>query len=316
MTFSLKILGSSSALPTSKRFPTAHLLNVNERFFLIDCGEGTQIQFRKHRVGFGKLNHIFISHGHGDHVFGLFGLFSSFQLLGRKADLHIYGPEDIRVLLDFYRNHYAAEGEFSIIFHPVGHRRVQKIFENKSVEVFSIPLKHRSPTTGFIFREIPPDLNLRKDALDIYKPSIEEVVQIKKGADLVLHSGEVIPSSELTLPPWKTRSYAYISDTAYTEKIVEHIMGIDLLYHEATFEQADVELARQTFHSTSVQAAKIAAAAGAGKLLIGHFSSRYKSVSKMEEEARSVFPDTKAVEDGEVFVVERERAKMHNNTTE
>lgn len=307
MTFSLTILGSSSALPTSKRYPTAHLLNANERFFLIDCGEGTQIQLRKNRIGFGKINHIFISHGHGDHVFGLFGLFSSFQLLGRKSDLHVFGPEDIRVMLDFYHENFAQDHNFQIIFHPVGHRGVQKIFEDRNVEVFSIPLKHRTPTTGFLFREMPVDLNLIKEALDIFKPSIEEVVNIKKGADLILHNGEVIPNSELTLPPWKRRSYAYISDTIYTEKIVEHINDVDLLYHEATFENKDADLAKQTFHSTSGQAARIASLSNAGRLLIGHFSSRYKSTEKMLQEAREIFPNTEAVEDGDVYWVERER---------
>lgn len=307
MTFSLTILGSSSALPTTKRFPTAHLLNVNERFFLIDCGEGTQIQLRKNRIGFGRINNIFISHAHGDHVFGLFGLFSSFQLLGRKNDLHIYGPGELRKLLDFYDDNFSIEKDYRIVFHPVGHKRVQKIMEDKYVEVYSIPLKHRTPTTGFLFREMPVDLNLRKDALDIYKPSIEEVVNIKRGADLVLYSGEVIPNQELTLPPWKRRSYAYISDTAYTEKIVETINNVDLLYHESTFESKDADLAKMTFHSTSDQAAQVAAMAGAGKLLIGHFSSRYKTTEKMLEEARAIFPNTEAVEDGNIYEVQRER---------
>jgi ribonuclease Z len=307
VTFSLTILGSSSALPTSKRFPTAHLLNVNERFFLIDCGEGTQIQLRRQKVGFGKLNHIFISHIHGDHVFGLFGLFSSLQLLGRKSDLHIFGPEQLHNILDFYLDNFGGENKYKIVFHPTGHRRVQKIYENRTMEVLSIPLKHRAPTTGFLFREKKPELNLKKEIIEKYNPSIEEIVRIKSGADLVLKNGKTIPNRELTLPPWKTRSYAYISDTAFSEKIVEHIKDIDILYHEATFEEKDAELARKTFHSTSVEAARLAKAADARVLLLGHFSSRYKTTENILEEARSVFQASYAVEDGDVFNLERER---------
>ena len=307
MTFSVTILGSSSALPTSRRFPTAHLLNVNERFFLIDCGEGTQMQLRKFRVGFGKINHIFISHSHGDHVFGLFGLLSSFQLLGRKTDLHIYGPGEIRKLLDFYSENYSVETQYNIIFHAVGHKRFQLIHEEKYLEVFSVPLKHRTPTTGFLFREKKAELNLKKSALDIYKPGIEDVKNIKRGGDLVLSNGEIIPNQELTLPPWKQRSYAYISDTVPLRKISEYIKGVNILYHEATFESEDEDLARKTFHSTAAQAADIAKTSGAGMLLLGHFSSRYKTVTNIEKEAREIFPDAKAVNDGDVFNIPRER---------
>ncbi len=307
MTFSLTILGSSSALPTSKRFPTAHLLNANERFFLIDCGEGTQIQLRRFHTHMGRISRIFISHMHGDHIFGLFGLLSSFQLLGRQADLHLHGPGELNELINFYRKNFAQEGDFRMIVHPVGHRSPAVIFEDERVEVTAFPLKHRVPTTGFLFREKPVELNVKKEALDIYKPLISQVVEIKKGKDLLLSDGTLVPNEELTLPPWKTRSYAYCTDTVYDPGIVEIIRGADLLYHEATFLNRDRELAAHTLHSTAEQAAMIAREAGAQKLLLGHFSSRYKDLNLLLDEAMAVFPESCLVNDGDVFQVERQR---------
>jgi ribonuclease Z len=309
--FSLTILGSSSALPTSKRFPIAHLLNVNERFFLIDCGEGTQMQLRKFRSSFGKINHIFISHTHGDHVFGLPGLLSTFQLLGRKTDLHIYAPGELGILLDFYRKNFGEDLTYRIILHSLGYKRPHVIFSDKQVEVMSFPLKHRVPACGFLFREKPALLNLRKESMDIYKPGIEEIKEIKAGSDLTLHSGTVIPNSELTLPPWLTRSYAYCSDTAYYPEIAAICKDVDLLYHEATFSSEDQQLAEQTMHSTSADAARIAILANAKKLLIGHFSSRYKSIDPLLIQAKTLFPDTIAVNDGDNFTIERQRAVSH-----
>lgn len=307
MNFSLTILGSSSAVPTSRRFPTAHLLNVNERFFLIDCGEGTQIQFRNFRLGFGKLNQIFISHMHGDHVFGLFGLLSTLQLLGRKNELQIFGPAALGNYLEYFRKNFSLQDGYVIRFTAVGTRGFKMIFEDEWVEVFSIPLKHRTETTGFLFREKPAELNFRKDAMDIYKPSVEDIQKIKKGKDLVLFNGQIIPNKELTLPPWKRRSYAYCSDTAFSPGIAGYIKGVDLLYHEATFEDKDADLAGQTLHSTASQAAQIAKKAGAGKLLIGHFSNRYKSTEILEKQARAIFENSFAVEDGDIYMIERER---------
>ncbi len=313
MSFSLTILGSSSALPTSKRFPTAHLLNVNERFFLIDCGEGTQIQLRRYKARMGRINRIFISHMHGDHIFGLFGLLSSFQLLGRKNDLHIYGPGELNELITFYKNNFAQEGDYKLILHPVGHRGPQRIFSDEKVEVIAFPLKHRVPTSGYLFRERPAELNVKKEALDMYKPLIEQVVAIKKGEDLQLSDGSMVPNEELTLPRWVIRSYAYCTDTVYDPGIVEHIMGVDLLYHESTFSDADRELAGHTLHSTSVQAAEIAKAAGVKKLLLGHFSSRYKDLNVLLDEAKGVFPASFIVNDGDVFEVERRRESRNDS---
>jgi len=296
-------------MPTTKRFPTAHLLNVNERFFLIDCGEGTQIQLRRYKLGFAKINRVFISHIHGDHVFGLFGLLSSFQLLGRKNELHIHGPGEIMEVVKFYEKYFGTEQSYRIKVHPLGYSRKMMIFEDERMEVFSFPLKHRVPTCGFLFREKPSELNLKKEAIDKYKPGIENIHKIKCGEDLQLENGSSIPNSELTLSPWKTRSYAYCSDTSFEPQLAEYLQEVDLLYHESTFSKEDEELANFTGHSSSVQAATVARACNAGKLLIGHFSSRYKSPEILMNEAREVFPETIAVNDGDVFEVERKRCE-------
>jgi len=303
--FILTILGSSSALPTSKRFPTAHLLNVNERFFLIDCGEGTQIQLRKFKTKFTRINHIFISHSHGDHVFGLFGLLSSFNLLGRKADLHIYGPAELKKMISFFQDNFRHGEGFNIVLHDTGQRGKKRIYEDKNIEVFSFPLKHRIPTTGFLFIEKEPKPNLRKDIVKKYNPGIENIANILKGGDLELEDGTMIPHNDLILPKWKKRSYAYCSDTAFYPSIKKYIKDVNLLYHESTFSEDDKELAKETMHSTAMHAAEIAKMVNAGKLLIGHFSNRYKNIKILEEEARSVFPETFAVNDGDSFMLER-----------
>jgi len=305
--FVLTILGSSSALPTSERFPTAQLLNVNERFFLIDCGEGTQMQLRKFKIRLGKINRIFISHLHGDHIFGLFGLLSTFQLLGRKVPLHIHAPGELKNLVDFYSQNFGENLSFTIILYPLNFKHPELIFKDKAVEVTSFPLKHRVPACGFVFRETPALLNLRKEALDIYKFGIEEIGLLKQGGDASLHDGTVVPNKELTLPPWKQRSYAYCSDTGFDPSIAGYIRGVDLLYHEATFSQTDEQLANETMHSTNVQAAKIAQLAEVKKLVIGHFSSRYKTIDDLVEQAREIFPGTYGVNDGDIFEVQRVR---------
>lgn len=307
MKFSLTILGSSSAMPTTKRFPTAHLLNVNERFFLIDCGEGTQLQLRRFKLGFAKINRIFISHIHGDHVFGLFGLLSSLQLLGRKSELHIHGPGEIRELVKFYQKYFGTEQSYRIYVHPLGYTRKMMIFEDERLEVFSFPLKHRVPACGFLFREKPSELNLKKEAIDIHKPGIEYIRKIKKGEDFVNPQGVVVPNCELTLPPWKQRSYAYCSDTSFCPELADILKDVDLLYHESTFATEDEELASATGHSTSAQAARIALECNARKLVIGHFSSRYKSTDNLLGQAREIFANTFAASDGDEYVVERTR---------
>lgn len=309
MSFSITILGTSSALPTSERFPTAHLLNANERFFLIDCGEGTQIQLRKFKIKIGKINQIFISHLHGDHIFGLFGLISSFCLLGRTSKLHIYGPEMLEELLLDHLKYFQNELTFELIIHTFQHKRSALIYQDKTIEVRTIPLLHRTPTCGFLFKEKQVPRNIKKDLVEKYQIPISQIIKIKAGSDYITDDGVRLSNDELTLPSYKPRSYAYCSDTAYDESIIKYIKSVDILYHETTFIHKDTDLASETFHSTTKQAAEIARKAGVGKLLIGHYSSRYKSYDAFEKEAREVFKETIAVNDGDVFTVPKTREK-------
>jgi ribonuclease Z len=304
VSFELIILGSSSALPTSRRFTAAHLLNVNERFFLIDCGEGTQIQLRRNKISPARIHHIFISHLHGDHVFGLFGLISSLGLLGRKAALNIYSPPGMQEMLDDHLK-YFGPAPFEIRIHTPDPGALA--YENSRVAVHTLALNHRKPTYGYLFREKPRLLNIYREKIEEYGLGIEDIVKIKNGADHVTSDGRVIPNSELTLRAWKQRSYAYISDTAFNAEVAGSIEGVDLLFHESTFLDRDRGLAEETFHSTARQAAEFAKIAGAGQLLIGHFSTRYKNEEAFLAEARELFPQTEAVNDDDRFVVVEER---------
>jgi ribonuclease Z len=313
MSFSLTILGSSSAIPTTKRFPTAQVLQVHERFFLIDCGEGTQLQLRRFSINMSKINHIFISHLHGDHVFGLYGLLSSYNLMGRKPDLHIYAHKDLDYTLDHFRNQFGTEMSYQIVFHPFIADKPYPIFEDKHLTVETLPLRHSVPVVGFIFREKPRLLNIRKEAIPRYNLGIRDIRRIKEGHDHVMNKGEVIPNRDLTLPPVRPRTYAFCTDTTCFPRLKSSLKNIDLLYFEATFADKERKLAKITNHSTSVQAANLAKNAGVGKLLIGHFSNRYKTVAPLTAEARAIFSSTYAVEDGDVYRIEEiheERAKQ------
>lgn len=303
MSFELIILGSSSALPTSKRSTAAHLLNINERFFLIDCGEGAQIQMRRFRLSPARINNIFISHLHGDHIFGLFGLISSLGLMGRNADLHLYGPKGLEELLESHLGFFGPLS-YSLIHHSV--EDGETVFEDSKTEVKAIELVHRTPTYGYIFKEKPKLLNIRKDKIEAYKLGVEEIVRVKKGEDLITEK-RIIPNRELTYPPWHCRSYAYLSDTAYYPRIADYIKNVDLLFHEATFLERDRKLALETYHSTAVQAAKVAAEAGAKKLLLGHFSTRYKDIDEFQTEAGHLFDPVICVADGDRFRIEMYR---------
>lgn len=308
MAFQLTILGSSSALPTSNRYPTAQALNVLGRFFLIDCGEGTQTQMRKYKIGFSKIDHIFITHTHGDHIFGLIGLISTFVLLGRIKDLHIYcHPGLKKYTMAQLRFLYGGEIPFKLIFHALDYETEQLIYEDKKVMVYSFPLSHRIPTCGFRFEEKAALPNLRPEKLKEYNIPIRDRQRIKEGGDFITPEGQVIPHAELTINHYKPRSFAFCSDTRYEDSYIESVRNVDLLYHEATFAQNNQELASQTYHSTGKDAATVAEKAGAEKLLIGHFSARYKDHSPILDEAVKVFPNTVAIAEGDVFEVEKKK---------
>ena len=315
MTFKLTILGSSSALPTSSRFPAAHVLNVHERFFLIDCGEGTQMQIRNCKIGFGKINHIFISHLHGDHYFGLMGLISTLGLLGRKVPLHIYAHKDLQTIIMQHLRIMFQRGEklgYRLAFHHLTYEKPAVIFEDSKLTVTSFPMVHRIPACGFLFKEKEYMRNIIKPKIQFYNVPLQELHGIKQGADFVTEEGKTIPNKELTLAPYKQRSYAYCSDTAYHEPNAEVVKGVDLLFHEATFLDDLSAQATKTKHSTAKQAAKIAQLAKAKKLLLGHFSSRYPDFTLFRKEAQTIFKNTSAVREGDEYEVEltREENKL------
>jgi ribonuclease Z len=277
------------------------VLNAHERLFLIDCGEGTQMQLRKNRIRFGKINHIFISHLHGDHVFGLYGLLSTFSLLGRKDPLHLYAPENYNNILQSHLNDFDIHLSFEIDFTPLSGKKPVQILDDKYLTVTSFPLQHRVPAFGFLFREKLAERNIIKERIEEYIIPTVRIAAIKKGADFVTQDGTVIKNEELTLPPSEPLSYAYCSDTRYFKRLASFVKGVNLLYHEATFDKSKDDLAMTTGHSTTLDAARTALNAGAGRLLIGHFSGRYRDISFLVDEARTIFPNTYAAIDGKSF---------------
>ena len=299
----LTILGSSSALPTSGRYPSAHVLSAHERLFLIDCGEGTQMQLRKTRIRFAKINHIFISHLHGDHVFGLYGLLSTFSLMGRKNPIHLYAPENYDKILKSHLSDFDINLSFEIDFIPLSAKVPVKILDDKYLTVTSFPLKHRVPAFGFLFREKQPERNIIKECIDKYKIPLVRIPAIKKGEDFITSDGNIIKNENITLPPPKPLSYAYCSDTRYFKRLALFVKGVSLLYHEATFDKTKDDLAEMTGHSTTLDAAKTALDANVGTLIIGHFSARYKEIEPLVDEARTVFPETYPAIDGKSYEV-------------
>ncbi len=302
--FELTILGCSSATPTSTRNPTAQLLNIAERFFLIDCGEATQIQLRKYKIKFQRINHIFISHLHGDHYLGLIGLLSSMHLLGRTNEMHLYCPAELKEIIEIQYRYSQTRLNFSINYHPHKYINNELIFEDEKVEVRSILLNHRIPCCGFLFTEKPLLANISKDSIRAYQLPIEQIVAIKQGADFITATGKIIPNNKLVSNKKNQRSYAYCSDTCYDERIIEFVKGVDLLYHEATFMQDMLQRATETFHSTALQAATIAKKAGAHKLMIGHYSARYKDLQPLLDEAKTVFNNTVLAIEGESLIID------------
>lgn len=290
--FEVHILGCGSALPTTRHQATSQVVNIREKLFMIDCGEGAQVQLRRSRLKFNRLNHVFISHLHGDHCFGLMGLISTFGMLERTADLHIYCHAELERLLTPQLDFFCQGIPYKVIFHPINPGEKAVIYDDRSVSVETIPLRHRIPTCGFLFREKPTPNHIKRDMIDFYKIPVCLLNRIKNGEDFVTEEGETIPNSRLTTPSDPPRTYAYCSDTVYLPRIAEQVKGADLLFHEATFAESELTRARQTLHSTAAQAARIAQDAGVKKLVIGHFSARYEDESPLLEEAKSIFPET------------------------
>ena len=299
----LTILGSSSALPTSGRYPSAHVLNVHERLFLIDCGEGTQMQLRKTKIRFAKINHIFISHLHGDHVFGLYGLLSTFSLMERTNPIHLYAPENYDNILQSHLKDFDIKLSFQIDFKPLSARDPVIILNDKYLTVTAFPLQHRVPAFGFLFREKKSDKNILKESIVKYNIPLVRIPAIKKGEDFIASDGSIIKNEEITMPPSEPLSYAYCSDTKYFKQLASFVKNVYLLYHEATFDKTREDLAEITGHSTTHDAARTAVAANAKTLIIGHFSARYKDITPLVLEAREIFPETYPAIDGKNYEV-------------
>jgi len=299
VSFSLTILGSSSALPTSQRFTSAHALTMHGHSYLIDCGEGSQIRLRQLGISLRRINHIFISHLHGDHYYGLYGLITSLNLLGRKNDLNIYAFPELYQLLNLDRDIFPHEKlDYNINIIPLNNESPQIIYENKNIEVLSIPLRHRIPCCGFVFAEKEKPRKMLKEAILKYNIPIACIKGIKDGNDYICNDGRLISNNLLieSAPPQK--KYAYINDTLYTKSVIPYVKYANILYHEATFDEKMIARARQTCHSTAKQAAIIAKESEVEKLIIGHFSARYKELQPLLNEAREIFPETYLAEDG------------------
>ncbi|MEY3368287.1 MAG: hypothetical protein RI973_1442 [Bacteroidota bacterium] len=302
MKFALTVLGISAAAPAFDRHPSAHVLQVDNRYFLIDCGEGTQMRLAQCNIPAHKINHIFISHLHGDHIFGLPGLLFSYALAGRTAPLHLYSPEGLEAMMRALLNPGGDLG-YPLCFHCLDEKAGTLILEDNLLTVSTVPLHHRIPTLGFVFREKPRPRNVKPEAIETYGLDIPQIKAAKAGEDIALEEGRILPNEWLTLAPPPPRSFAYISDTAYHEAIVPHIRNASLLYHETTFCEDMAAQAALTLHSTARQAALIARMAGVGMLITGHYSSRYREHSPFVQEAQEVFENTVAGEEGKIYEV-------------
>lgn len=297
----LTILGCYAATPRTITNPTAQLLEINNRMFLIDCGEGTQVQLRKNKIKFSKINQVFISHLHGDHFFGLIGLISTFSLLGRTTDLHVYGPKGIKEIILLQLKLSNSWTNYGLFFHELDSEESVTIFEDEKVLVTTLPLQHRVYTNGFLFQEKAGARKLNMDAVLNYEIESCYYQKIKNGKDITLEDGRIIPNSELTFDPIPPKSYAFCSDTVYHEPVIPIIENVDVLYHESTFLETEESLAQKTLHSTAKEAARIALKANVKQLILGHYSTRYESINLFKEEAETIFPEVLLAEDGKTF---------------
>jgi len=304
LAFEVTILGCSSATPTADRHPTAQILNINGNYVLIDCGEATQNQLLRYRLRHSKISHIFISHLHGDHYLGLVGLLATINFQGRENDLHLYGPPQLQIIIDDHFKYSETELRFPLHFHPVIDDESRLLEENSVFKVKSVVLRHRIPTTGYVFEEAHAYRKINKAACELHEIPYGFYTELKKGTDYRDDLGNLIENEVLTFSPKPTRTYAYISDSNYFEPILEHIQNVDMLYHESTFLHELKARAEATFHSTALQAATMAKTANVKKLLLGHFSARYKDLTPLLEEARTVFDNSYLAIEGKKFTVE------------
>lgn len=297
----LTILGCYAATPRTLTNPTSQVLEIKNKIFLVDCGEGTQVQLRKNKIKFSKINHIFISHLHGDHLFGLIGTISTFALLGRTTDLHIYGPKGVKEIITLQLRLTSSWLSYELFYHELESKESEVIFEDNKVIVKTIPLKHRVYTNGFLFQEKPADRKLNVEAVQHYNIHTAYYQKIKGGGDVTLDDGTVIENKKLSFDPVPAMSYAFCSDTAYHEDILPIIKDVDVLYHEATFLESEAALADKTLHSTAKEAATIALKANAKQLILGHYSTRYDGIERFKEEAETIFLNVLLGDDGVSF---------------
>ena len=297
----LTILGCYAATPRTLSNPTAQVLEIKNKIFLIDCAEGTQVQLRKSKVKFSKISHVFISHLHGDHFYGLVGLISTFMLLNRTNDLHIYGPKGIKEIILLQLKFSGSYTGYQLYFHELESTDSQIILDDDDVLVKTIPLSHRIYTNGYLFQEKNTKRKVNIEKVEYYNVDKVYYNKIKIGGDITLENGTVIPNSELSFPPQPNKTYAFCSDTMYNEAIIPIIQNVDVLYHESTFLESDAHLATKTMHSTAIQAATIAAKANVGNLILGHFSTRYSNINFFQQEAQTVFKNTQIADDGKEF---------------
>jgi ribonuclease Z len=297
----LTILGCYAATPRTFTNPTSQVLEIKNRLFLIDCGEGTQVQLRKNKLKFSKINHVFISHLHGDHFFGLIGLISTFALLGRTTDLHIYGPKGIKEIIDLQLRLSNSWTNYQLFFHELESKKSEIIYEDEKVTVKTIPLKHRVYTNGFLFQEKIGERRLDMNAVQDFEIDTCYYQNIKNGRDITLEDGRVIANDKLTYDPVPALSYAFCSDTKYNEDIIPVIDNVSVLYHESTFLDSEEALASKTMHSTAKEAAKIALKANVKQLILGHYSTRYDSIDLFKDEAETIFKEVLLADDGKSF---------------
>ena len=301
--FKIHILGCGSALPTLRHNATCQIVEIRGKYFMIDCGEGTQIQVRRTKVHFSKIQAVFISHLHGDHCFGLFGMISTFGMTGRTAPLHVYAPKEFEEYFNLSMELFCKKLEFAVMFHPIETTETKVIYEDKSLTIESIPLEHRIPCCGFLFREKLTTPHIRRDMIDFYNIPISQINNIKAGANWTTADGDIIMNSKLTIPADKPRSYAYCSDTRYMEQLYKNVANVDVLYHESTYTNEYKDRAKSYYHSTAEEAATVAKDANVGKLLLGHYSARYLNEDIILNEAKAIFPNSFLTNEGMVFDV-------------